>query len=383
MVELKDIDRALAEFLLENVQKKQGNPTYKEVADALSKRLGRTINPHYNLADPLGVVSTLCFELGLPLISARVIYSGATSAKNIGEGFYPLACELKPEYRSMEPIAVWKQELKLIRECDNWNRLREYLDGVSGTTTHAFAAKHMESNPFANWLNQNTTLADSSISKYAGAVGTISREMLDRGVIQKPLENMTAFELEIALSVTMIDEEFVAKNSRGNHMYSNALKQYRYFINSSGEDAGDAEYIDSIKNNPDIPETERKAIIQARVGQGIFRKSLIEKYHSSCIITGIDHPKLLVASHIKPWAVSSNQERLSVDNGLLLSATYDRLFDSGLITFDKTGKIYLSSFIGTDNAKRLRLSKDMRFDLQISKNMCEYLEYHNDVLFVK
>ncbi len=383
MTELKDIERALAEFLLENIQKKKGNPTYKEVADALSKCLGRQINPHYNLAAPLGTVSTLCFKLGLPLISARVIYSGATNAKNVGEGFYPLACELKPEYKSMEPIAVWKQELKLIRECDNWDRLRKYLDGVSEATAQAYTVKQIESNPFAKWLNQNTTLSDSSISKYAGAVGTISREMLDRGVIQKPFENMTVFELEVALSATMTDAEFIAKNLRGNHMYSNALKQYRYFINSSTEDSGDAEYLDNIKNNPDIPETERKAIIQSRVGQGIFRKSLMEKYHGSCIITGINHPKLLVASHIKPWAVSSNQERLSVDNGFLLSATYDRLFDSGLITFDKGGKIYLSSFIGEENVKRLHLSKNMSFDLQVSKRMCEYLEYHNDVLFVK
>ena len=67
----------------------------------------------------------------------------------------------------------------------------------------------------------------------------------------------------------------------------------------------------------------------------------MEKYSGSCIITGLDHPKLLVASHIKPWAVSTNAERLSVDNGLLLSATYDRLFDCGLITFKKTGK-YIS-----------------------------------------
>ena len=79
----------------------------------------------------------------------------------------------------------------------------------------------------------------------------------------------------------------------------------------------------------------------------------MDKYHGSCVITGINHPKLLVASHIKPWVVSDNQERLQVDNGLLLSATYDRLFDSGLITFDKNGRIFLSSFIGTENEKKL------------------------------
>ena len=382
MVKLKDIDKALAEYLLEIILKKQGNPTYKEAAEALSLRLGRPINPHYNLSVPLGNVSELCHELGLPLISARVVYSGATSAKNVGEGFYPFACQLKPEYKNMVPEQVWKQELKLIRECSDWSKLQHYL----GLATADPAPTHTPVkvyNPFSDWLSQNTDLSESSVGKYSGAVGTISKEMHQKGTIQKPLENMSPFELDLAIALTMSNPDFIAKNTRGNHMYSNALKQYRYFINAVTEDSDDGAYIESIKNDTEIPETERKAIIQSRVGQGAFRKSLFEKYQGRCIITGIDHPKLLVASHIKPWAVSSNKERLSVDNGLLLSATYDRLFDSGLITFDRQGRIFLSSFIGTENTKRLNLSKDMCFNLRISGNMGEYLDYHNDVLFVK
>lgn len=383
MIELKDIDKALAEFLLENIQKRQGKPSYSEVAKVLSTRLGRKINPHYNLAVPLGNVSTLCHELGLPLISARVIYSGANNLKQIGEGFYPLACELKPEYRGMDPIVVWKKELRLIESCSDWSRLQNYLNDMSTTNSVSVVPITRISNPFSNWLSQNTKLSESSIEKYYGAVGTISKAMCQKGTIQKPLENMSPFELDIAIALTMSDPDFIAKNSRGNHMYSNALKQYRYYINAVTEDTDDSAYIESIKNDEKIPETERKAIIQSRVGQGAFRKSLFDKYHGRCIITGIDHPKLLVASHIKPWAISSNKERLSVDNGLLLSATYDRLFDSGLITFDRQGKVFLSSFIGEENVKRLNLSKDMRFDLCVSGNMGEYLDYHNDVLFVK
>ena len=133
MVELKDIDKTLAAFLLDNIQKKQGKPSYSEVAEVLSARLGRKINPHYNLAVPLRNVSTLCHELGLPLISARVIYSGANNLKLIGEGFYPLACELKPEYIGMDPTAVWKQELRLIESCSDWSSLQNYLSEASTT----------------------------------------------------------------------------------------------------------------------------------------------------------------------------------------------------------------------------------------------------------
>ena len=379
MIELKDIDKALAAFLLENIQKKRGNLLYGDIAKALSIQLGRKINSRYNLMDSLERVSTLCYEFGLPLISARFIYFNTNNLKEIGEVFYPLACALKPEYKGMNPITVWKKELKLVESCSDWSRLQNYLDGTDTIKPPVVKIN----NPFSDWLNQNTGLSESSIEKYSGAICTISREMYQKGTIPKPFENMSPFELDLAISLTISDPDFTAKNTRGNHMYSNALKQYRLFINAVTEDIDASAYIEKIKNDNQIPETERTEITQSRVGQGSFRKSLFDKCHGCCIITGINHPKLLVASHIKPWIVSSNKERLSVDNGLLLSATYDRLFDSGLITFDKQGKIFLSSFIGEENVKRLNLSKGLRFDLSVSGNMGEYLDYHNDVLFVK
>jgi hypothetical protein len=131
MIKLKDIDRALADILLENVLNHKGKPTYTEVAKELSKRLSKDINPHYSLANPLGNVSSLCFELGLPLLSARVVYKNTTDMKVIGDGFKSLASTYRPEYKNMDSVEVWKNELRLIRECSHWHRLREYLDCVS------------------------------------------------------------------------------------------------------------------------------------------------------------------------------------------------------------------------------------------------------------
>lgn len=383
MKQLKDIDRELAKVLLEAVERKEFRVTYKEVAERISPRLGRTVNPHYELASPLGTVSSLCHELELPLISAMVRYSDAKSANAVGEGFYPLACELKPEYKHRDPVEVWREELDRIRKCQEWHRLRNYLDGDMIEASAKASSSVIITNPFAEWMSKNTALSESSIAKYYGAIGAISREMFERGVISKQLQNMNVIELDIAISTIVNHSCFIEKNTRGNHMYSNALKQYRYFMNTTYEEKGPSEYITAIKDDTTIPETERTAIIQSRVGQGLFRKSLMDKYHGRCIITGINHPKLLVASHIKPWAVSTNEERLSVNNGLLLSATYDRLFDSGLITFDKMGRIHLSRFIGDKNIKRLQLEGNMRFDLHLDGHMGEYLDYHSDVLFVR
>ena len=383
MKQLKEIDLKLAGVLLEAIERREFRVTYKEVAERLSPRLGRTVNPHYELAYPLGAVSSLCHELGLPLISAMVRYSDAKSANAVGEGFYPLACELKPEYKDRDPVEDWKTELDRIRKCQEWGRLKDYLDGIQVTAHAKNTSTIIFTNPFTEWMGRNTELSESSISKYYRAIGTISREMLERGIISKQLQNMNAFELDIAISVILNHPDFIEKNTRGNHMYSNALKQYRYFMNATHEEKDPPEYINTITNDTMIPETERTAIIQSRVGQGTFRESLMDKYDGRCIMTGIDHPKLLVASHIKPWAVSTNEERLSVNNGLLLSATYDRLFDCGLITFDKTGRIYLSRFIGDENVKRLNLEADRQYDLRLDGCMGEYLEYHRDVLFVR
>ena len=112
------------------------------------------------IAVPLGNVSTLCYELGLPLISARVIYSGANNLKQIGEGFYPLAYELKPEYKSMDPIDVWKKELRLIESCSDWSRLQNYLSGADIANPVSVLPVTRTSKPFSDWLNQNTELSE-------------------------------------------------------------------------------------------------------------------------------------------------------------------------------------------------------------------------------
>lgn len=125
---LQDIDLALAEYLYEEFVIKGVEHTYKDTAAILSERLGRYVDPHRGLPHPLGRVSLFCFkELGLPLISVG-IYAAAIRVP--GEGFYKIACECRSEYRSMTQREAEISEKRLIRECKDWQRLRDYLDGV-------------------------------------------------------------------------------------------------------------------------------------------------------------------------------------------------------------------------------------------------------------
>ncbi len=48
-------------------------------------------------------------------------------------------------------------------------------------------------------------------------------------------------------------------------------------------------------------------------------------------MSGLRVPKLLVASHIVPWRMDT-QNRLNPSNGLCLSALHDRAYDQGLMT---------------------------------------------------
>lgn len=111
MTDLKELDRELAAILLESVQRREFDVTYKEVAARLSQRIGRKVNPHFGLASALGAVLTYCFELGLPLISAIVRYSSTNKAETVGKELSPIACKFKPNYREMEPTVAGKTAL--------------------------------------------------------------------------------------------------------------------------------------------------------------------------------------------------------------------------------------------------------------------------------
>ena len=126
--------------------------------------------------------------------------------------------------------------------------------------------------------------------------------------------------------------------------------------------------------------TEIETLIKARLGQGSFRQNVLEQY-PSCPLTGLDIQPLLIASHIKPWSVCNNNERLDPFNGLMLAPNIDALFDSGLITFETDGTIKISPKIDLENQKRLGISPDMK--LKIRPKSEKYFEYHRNHVFQK
>jgi len=130
-------------------------------------------------------------------------------------------------------------------------------------------------------------------------------------------------------------------------------------------------------------------LVKYRKNQSFFRQSVLSAYDGACCITGINDSRLLVASHIRPWAKCENgEDRTKTENGLCLSALYDKAFDKGLFTIDDQLRIKLSPSL---KDHLVRESYDKHFasldNLQITlpsrgKPAAEFLEYHNNYVFV-
>ncbi len=137
----------------------------------------------------------------------------------------------------------------------------------------------------------------------------------------------------------------------------------------------------STQEYQNVPETEREAIIQSRIGQGRFRFELI-KYWGGCAVTGCATLELLRASHIKPWWESTHRERLDVYNGLLLTPNLDEAFDKGLISFTDGGKIMISKCLVDEEAIKLGIQANMSIT-GLDNRHFEYLQYHRRQIFKK
>ncbi|AXF20574.1 hypothetical protein CUJ89_08810 [Burkholderia pyrrocinia] len=110
-------------------------------------------------------------------------------------------------------------------------------------------------------------------------------------------------------------------------------------------------------NGKKVSKTTRDAIVKARVGQGKFRADLLKRWNNQCSLTGLSNTDLLVASHIHAWSLSTNDERIDPDNGLLLAPHIDRLFDKGLISFGQDGGLLVGPKLSERDQQLLALDR--------------------------
>lgn len=140
---------------------------------------------------------------------------------------------------------------------------------------------------------------------------------------------------------------------------------------------------DTIAVDSSIRETDRIAIVQARLGQGIF-KSRVSEIEKRCRITGVENSTHLIASHCKPWRDANNEERLNGENGLLLTPSIDHLFDRGFIGFEGNGRLIVSPVAHKPSLELMGIDTKNIINVGgFSAGQKEFLEFHRMSVFLE
>ena len=145
------------------------------------------------------------------------------------------------------------------------------------------------------------------------------------------------------------------------------------------EEAAVDEAIEEILDDEALTDTERDQLIKARVGQGIFRSNVC-LVSPVCRLTGVSDVRFLRASHIKPWRVCTNTERLDGSNGLMLSPHIDHLFDQGYISFEDDGSAMLSTALPQELLGGWSLQVDTNIG-KLTSQQVNYMAHHRKYVF--
>ena len=108
-----------------------------------------------------------------------------------------------------------------------------------------------------------------------------------------------------------------------------------------------------LRGEQEYEQTERPVTRMERLCQSFFRRTILASYDNTCCICGIDLPRLLVASHIVPWAVRK-ESRTDPDNGLCLCAIHDKAFDRGLLGVLQTNEIVVSESVSVSKSRAVQ-----------------------------
>lgn len=226
-------------------------------------------------------------------------------------------------------------------------------------------SKHPEIIKIANEIGRSV----NSVKMKIGNFGSFDPELKKRGIVG--LANTSKLDQEVW-------DEF---NDNWDDL---AFESEKILSDFEGKDIAEEVkiYEDNFRFGDGL---EKERIVKARVNQNFFRQTVLSAYNSSCCITGIDLPELLVASHIIPWS-KAEKDRLNPRNGLCLNALHDKAFDKGLMTITKNFKIQISSRILSKINKPVELwlasfnEKDMIIPDRFVPSS-EFLDYHNKNIF--
>lgn len=154
----------------------------------------------------------------------------------------------------------------------------------------------------------------------------------------------------------------------------------KFWISPKASSLIEKSQTDHFEIDASIPNDVKKHLRESRIGQGKYREDLFELWGGACAVTGSNVECVLIASHIKPWAISSREEKTDRYNGILLSSNVDKLFDQGLITFKDSGAIRRSKRILNDDLAKLGISGCERIK-SLKEDHYKFLDFHRKNIF--
>lgn len=241
----------------------------------------------------------------------------------------------------------------------------------------------------------NDIAVDDIVFLFRGGSGIDKRE---KGIyLVTKVENIdftSSYPVQLKVIKNLRDNFFIAENhgfkdfvEKINKMRQNTHARYYKFLKDEKPKKLYSLIINStsliddlleINDSEQLSETEKKNLINSRIGQGNFRKNLIN-FWGGCSVTKHNQIDILIASHIKPWKNSTNSERLDKYNGFLLVPNLDKLFDKGYISFCDEGKIMISDEL--NNFEKLDINEAMK--IEIKNEHKKYLQFHRENIFQK
>lgn len=192
------------------------------------------------------------------------------------------------------------------------------------------------------------------------------------------------------------DHEFNSPSAAASIFLGSNVSGLREWRDDQGnplrcDNEGDAAQIPSRRNPlqefehqvPSLPRTtEAEGRILTRRGQNIFRAKQMHYWNGRCPLTNIGQEEMLTASHIRPWRrCETDDQRLDVYNGILLSPNWDKGLDTGLITFDEDGWPLFSDSLRDEKARAALALVWLRKPIPLTEHHQRYLAYHREHIF--
>jgi putative restriction endonuclease len=283
-------------------------------------------------------------------------------------------------------VYITEQGVHIMKCVKNWDEIRtnlltleEYRVSVDVSLAKYYRDLIRRGECFIVYVSENKTLFGPS--RFLGYANN-TRIRHDRNEAKSGIVTNTAIRKVLKsrfLPDTMM-EKFFQVFCRKHGI--NPAKRQRKFIQTGSTILTDMDLlmddVSKIKAQRNIKDTERDQLVAARIGQGLFRQSVLAVWRR-CAITRCKVPALLRASHIKPWRACNNTEKLDPFNGIILSPNLDAAFDQGFITFDQQGKLTVSRRLPSSEAKKLGISAGI--GILIKPQHEKYLNHHRKYIF--